>query len=86
MSKPANHCDECKHFCTYDEDPEGSPVRPSETCRKGHRPKFYNPTSPVDTNWGYKRRCSDFTPQPPPSESERSLLNKLFDKLFPWRL
>ncbi len=49
----ANHCDECKHalFC---------PNTWALDCQKGHKPRFYAPRSPVDTNYGYKRVCLDF--------------------------
>jgi hypothetical protein len=27
----------------------------------GHAPRFYQPTSPMDWTWGYKRRtCADY--------------------------
>lgn len=81
--RTAKHCDKCTHFRAYDATPDGAP--PQELCAKGHRPRFYVPTTPVDPDWGYKRRCQDFAPVPPLSDKEKSLLSKLFDTIFPWR-
>ena len=30
-------------------------------CLKGHRPRFYMPRGPMDMEWGFKRRCADFS-------------------------
>ena len=30
-------------------------------CNRGHSPRFYMPKSPVDTGYGYKRACNDFS-------------------------
>ena len=55
----AKHCDECKHF--NDEDVPGAPV-----CWKGHHPRWYNQKhdNPHDTDYGYKRACTDYEAAP----------------------
>ena len=30
-------------------------------CLMGHAPRFYAPRSAHDFDWGWKRRCSDFS-------------------------
>lgn len=52
--KPARHCDECQHW-------HGLVGIPGERCDKGHVPRFYQPRGPMDQDWGWKRRCEDFT-------------------------
>jgi len=29
-------------------------------CQFGHKPRFFMPKHPLDTGWGWKRRCVDF--------------------------
>lgn len=54
MTKPANHCDECKHFYYH----VGADVH---ECMKGHKPRFYKPHwIDKNTSWGWKRKCEDF--------------------------
>lgn len=51
-AKPKTHdCQECKHH-----DFSGDKLK----CLEGHKPRFFTPRSPVDDNWGWKRRCEDF--------------------------
>ena len=49
----SSDCQECRHHQWR---------IPSEDmkCNKGHRPRFFHPKSPIDTNWGYRRICEDF--------------------------
>ena len=58
---PTRQCDECKHynliFGTKYSDTD-------KVCEVGHHPKFYKPKSPIDPDWGHKRKCQDFDPQP----------------------
>ena len=46
-------CSECRHF-------EVIRFGLSDTCDEGHKPRFYKPRSPIDEDWGYKRKCEDF--------------------------
>lgn len=51
----AKRCDECRHWRG------GSFGAPD--CAKGHRPRFYLPTSIAGAHrgdFGFKRRCGDF--------------------------
>jgi hypothetical protein len=43
------NCDDCAHH-----------KWPGDSCEKGHMPRFYKPRSPVDTSFGFKRKCGDF--------------------------
>lgn len=51
------HCDECSNFKNT-LDHEGSDFL--TWCSVGHRPRFYNPRSYNDENFGWKRKCGDF--------------------------
>jgi hypothetical protein len=56
MSKPANFCDECKHFIDKTEDIKN-------VCELKHKPRFYEPKTYSQVHmgvWGWKRRCDDF--------------------------
>ena len=53
---PTRQCDECRHFST--DLMEG--LDTDQICQKNHRPHFFNPTSPVDVFYGWKRKCEDF--------------------------
>ena len=58
MSTTTKNCDECAHFnpdVLYDECP----------CDKEHRARFYKPRGPLDTDYGWKRKCSDFREKTP---------------------
>ncbi len=60
MSKPANYCDECRHYSMHRIDTERTP------CSIGHRPRFYTPqnlSQAHSSDWGWKRRCPDFAPK-----------------------
>lgn len=47
--KKAHDCSDCRHW------------RPLVSeCRKGHKPRFYLPRTPLDRAWGHKRRCGEF--------------------------
>ena len=51
------HCDECKHFKYH----ININVLP---CNKGHKPRFHSPSlDPRNTDWGFKRKCEDFSPK-----------------------
>ena len=56
---PVRHCDECIHyhlfFDTFHDD-----TKNDKCCKLGHNPRWYQPRSPVDNQWGHKRRCEDF--------------------------
>lgn len=47
------HCEDCSHgkWNVADSD---------LVCEMGHKPRFFTPKSPLDKDWGFKRRCSDF--------------------------
>ena len=57
--EPTRHCDECAHYCllhaTFYADRD-------KGCDIGHKPSWFAPRSPVDDDWGHKRRCKDFNP------------------------
>lgn len=57
----AQACDFCQHF-DFGENSESEPFvwirKPG--CTKGHKVRFYLPRSPMDQDWGWKRRCDDF--------------------------
>lgn len=56
------HCDDCTHG-SY------SPALKLR-CAMGHKPRFHVPSSdPCDTDWGYKRKCSDFLGKPANKEA-----------------
>lgn len=55
MSKKAHYCDEC----IYHHFPKGDLSRNYLECKKGHKPRFYNPRT-MDGDFGWKRRCDDF--------------------------
>jgi hypothetical protein len=39
-------------------------------CLKGHKPRFYLPKNDIHTeNWGYKRKCLDYTFENPMKKS-----------------
>ena len=48
------HCDECRHRNRFVEGDRNN------VCKKGHNPRFYQPISALDTNYGWKRKCTDF--------------------------
>jgi hypothetical protein len=52
--KKARNCADCDHFRFV------GTLQDACECSKGHRPRFYNPRSPNDPDWGWKRRCDDF--------------------------
>ena len=33
-------------------------------CLKNHRPRFIMPSSPIDDDYGFKRKCGDFSQIP----------------------
>ena len=47
------HCDECRHYNYMH-------TKDDEVCNKNHHPRFYVPKSPMDKNWGWKKKCKDF--------------------------
>lgn len=52
-TKITRHCDECEY---------GNSDKPAAlVCDKGHKPKWYMPKSGIDTDWGYKRKCAEFS-------------------------
>lgn len=50
MTRHASRCDLCTKWTG------------TLPCGAGHRPRLYSPLSPVDDEWGWKRRCDDFDP------------------------
>jgi hypothetical protein len=48
----AKQCDECNLWerlpCEF-------------RCNAGHKPRFYLPKSPIDSDFGWKRVCADFS-------------------------
>lgn len=46
------NCDECKYQKWI-----GLMMK----CSKNHKPKFYLPKNELDQDWGYKRKCEDFS-------------------------
>jgi hypothetical protein len=77
MSKPAADCCDCKHWreglAPYDRKPRHGVFRiwPDgwyHACLRDHRPRFYrihhvegSEYLSVALQWGWKRRCPDFT-------------------------
>ena len=55
---PVRHCDECEHYQPICGTYYGGKDDP--LCDLGHKPRWYRPRSPVDDQWGHKRRCDDF--------------------------
>ena len=51
------HCEACQHRI-WSEEYANTPK--ALQCAKGHAPRFYNPTSPIDQEWGWKRKCHDY--------------------------
>lgn len=51
------HCEDCLHG-------KWSVVDSDLTCEMKHKPRFFTPKSPLDRDWGFKRRCSDFVDKP----------------------
>jgi len=48
----AKQCALCKHFYC-DDDWNG-------ICKLGYKPRFFQPRSPIDNGWGWKRQCDDY--------------------------
>jgi hypothetical protein len=59
----AQHCDQCRHF-RYEEDMFALSTKndppPKAYCTLKYNIRFYAPKSPLDDNWGWKRRCLSF--------------------------
>jgi len=55
--RAAAHCDECLHWRKT-----GQPWSPSGgyVCQRNHAPRWFNPKSSIDTDYGWKRKCRDF--------------------------
>ena len=56
-SAKTRHCEECQHriwSAEYANTPKHL------QCWKGHAPRFYMPQSPIDQDWGWKRKCHDY--------------------------
>ena len=58
MTKKAQYCQDCKHFRIVGRDDDYT-----YHCLFGHHPRFYRPISPVDNDFGWKRRCDEFEPR-----------------------
>lgn len=55
------NCDECVHWhATTINDELISKVQIE--CDKAHEPRYFKPRRPLDTNYGWKRKCADFAP------------------------
>lgn len=56
-------CDLCQ-WSRWEIDPKAPLTeygRHTHICDKGHKPRWKEPTSPVDQDWGFKRRdCEDY--------------------------
>ena len=55
---PMRNCDECEWFMPFGH------AAPPSLCGRGHVPRFYMPSGPMDQTWGYRHRCEDFTELP----------------------
>lgn len=53
-SIPTRHCDECAHHRAV--------IGNELACAYDHKPRWFSPKSPIDQNYGWKRRCEDFRP------------------------
>ena len=51
------HCEMCQHHF-WSEEYANTPKHLQ--CWKGYRPRFYLPQSPIDQDWGWKRKCHDY--------------------------
>lgn len=67
------YCDECEHF--LDNEVMMSRGSFNVVCGRGYKPKFYKPnlkrTGLPGTNWGWKRRCADFSPRTEETTNEK---------------
>ena len=52
------HCDECEHYDLVVGTNYGG--KDDKHCKLGHKPRWFNPKSPMDDDWGHKRKCEDF--------------------------
>lgn len=59
--KKTRHCDECRHYVLVIGTDYGG--RDDKYCKMGHKPRFYQLRSPMDNDWGHKRKCDDFDPK-----------------------
>lgn len=55
------HCDECKHWHAY-EIKNGWLAKGQVECEKAHELRYFKPRGPMDTDYGWKRKCADFAP------------------------
>jgi hypothetical protein len=58
-NKPANWCDECKHYTITGEEE----FHYRNVCALGHKPRFYVPKTNSQAYlgiWGWKRKCENF--------------------------
>ena len=55
MKPETRYCEWCQHHAFIGDTNQ-------LVCAKGHKPRFYKPrtTSPMDSDWGWKRRCEDY--------------------------
>ena len=51
------HCEECQ-YRIWSEEYANTPKHLQ--CGKGHAPRFFMPQSPIDQDWGWKRKCHDY--------------------------
>ena len=66
MSIKTRLCDMCLHFVCgelLELEPDDGITRWTRkpSCALGHKPRFYQPNSPMDEFWGWKRRCADYS-------------------------
>lgn len=66
---PVRYCDQCAwgrwESAGMITNPEPYWLGYKLVCDKGHKPRYYQPKSPVDDNWGYKLRCYDYREEMP---------------------
>lgn len=57
MSQSAKNCDECE---SRKYEYHGKKRGEVFVCKKGHKPRFYMPKSALDSDFGYRRICTDY--------------------------
>lgn len=48
------HCDECRFHKVV--------IGNELACEYDHKPRWYSPKSPMDQNYGWKRKCAEYRP------------------------
>jgi hypothetical protein len=55
------NCDECRHWHAH-EIKNGWLAKVQVECDKAHTLRYFKPRGPMDTAYGWKRKCADFAP------------------------